>query len=220
MSQLIHSWLSVWLWVATAIALAFTGFIAKKWRMWDWLDRLTAIAVVWVVPHVWEEWIIPGGFHTMYNTTSGSAAIDRYPMSQLTDMTTNFGLLVVGVLVVLKWGGRTPIAIAAMLFCALEIFAHTMSISMSLKSFGPLGQTAWYDPGLVTTLLGYFPLFIGFAVYFVRNKPRPNGRQWFGGLAMMGVLVLIIFGPEAVLKDPQSPYPFPNNGYYDQFISK
>ena len=220
MTQLIHAWLSIWIWVSTAIAIAFVVHIVRKWDAWNWLDRLVAIFAIWIVPHVWEEWVIPGGFHTMYNTISGSAAIDRYPMSQLTDMITNFSLLIVAVAAFLKWGGRTSIAIAAMLFCAGEVFAHTMSISMSLKAFGPHGQTAWYDPGLVTALLGYLPLFIGFVVCFVRTTPRPGGRQWLAGVGMMGVLVFLIFGPESVLKDPQSPYPFPNNGYYDQFISK
>ena len=217
MTQLIHSWLSVWLWVATAIAIAFTAFIIRKWNTWGWGDRLVALFAVLIVPHVWEEWVIPGGFHYIYNVNRGSTILDRYPMSELTDMITNFGLLVVGVVVVVKWGGRTAVAIAAMLFCAVEVLAHTLTLQIP---FGDPGQTSWYDPGLVTALLGYLPLLIGFIVYFVRNKPHPNGRQWLAGVAMLGVLLFIIFGPEALLKDPQSPYPFPNHGYYDQFVSK
>lgn len=217
MTEIIHAWLSVWIWVATAIAIAFTIVIIRKWNGWDWPDRLVAIWAVWIVPHVWEEWIIPGGFHYIYNR--GSVAPDRYPMSELTDMITNFGLLVVGVLVVAKWGARPAIAVAAMLFCLLEVVAHTTLVGMSLKAFGPLGQTAWYAPGLVTALAGYLPLLIGFVLCIMQARLRPNLGQWIAGVVMMGVLVLIIFGPESVLKDPQSPYPFPNHGYYDRFVT-
>ena len=93
MVQLAHAWLSVWLCVATAIALAVFVHIVRNWNRWDWLTRLVAICSIWIVPHVREEWIVPGGFHYMYNMLSGSTATDRYPMSQLTDMWTNFGIL-------------------------------------------------------------------------------------------------------------------------------
>ena len=219
MTQLAHAWLSIWLWASTAIAIAVAIHIVRSWKEWNWLTRLVAIFSIWIVPHVWEEWVFPGGFHYMYNTLSGSAAPDRYPMSELTDMLTNFGLLVVAVAVFLKWGERPFFAIAAMLFCALEVLAHTVSIKFSLDAFGKIGQTAWYDPGLVTTLIGYLPLLIGFVVYFVRTRPRPTAGNWFAGAVMFAGLVLLIFGPEAVLKDPQNPYPYPNNGYYDRFVS-
>lgn len=218
MTQLAHAWLSIWLWASTAIAIAVAIHIVRSWKEWNWLTRLVAIFSIWIVPHVWEEWVFPGGFHYMYNTLSNSTVPDRYPMSELTDMWTNFGILVVGVAVFLKWGARTSIAIAAMLFCALEVFAHTISIKFSLDAFGKLGQTAWYDPGLITTVIGFLPLLIGFIICFVRNKPHPTFRQWLAGVAMLLVLVGLIFGPEALLKDPQNSYPYPNNGYYDQFV--
>ncbi len=101
MVQFTHAWLSVWLYVATAIAIAVVVHIVRNWKEWDWLTRLVAICSIWIVPHVWEEWVFPGGFHYMYNTLSNSAEPDRYPMSELTDMWTNFGLLVVGVAVFL-----------------------------------------------------------------------------------------------------------------------
>lgn len=217
MTQLLHSWLSVWLWVATAMGIAFTVLIIRKWNKWGWGDRLVALTVVWLVPHVWEEWVIPGGFHYVYN--SGSAVPDRYPMSELTDMLTNMGLLIFGMAVFAKWGARTVGVIAAMFFAALEVVAHTTLVFRSLSEFDGRGQTAWYAPGLVTALVGFLPLLIGFIFYIVRNRPRPSWRQWLLGAAMMGGLVLIIFVPEVLLKDPQSPYPFPNHGYYQQFVS-
>ena len=218
MKGFIHSWLSIWLYVATAIAIVFAIYSYRKWKNWDWGTRLLAIFAIWIVPHVWEEWIIPGGFHYIYNW--GSTEPERYPMSELTDMITNFGLLIVNILVFLKWKNRPAVIIGALLFCCLEVFAHTTLVSRSLNDFGSKGQTVWYAPGLVTAMIGYFPLLIGFIVYLVRNKIRPSLGQWFAGVVLMVFFVAIIFGPESVLKDHNSPYPFPNAGYYDQFISK
>ena len=95
-----------------------------------------------------------------------------------------------------------------------------MTIPLSLSKFAETGQTVWYNPGFVTMLLGYLPLFIGFIICFVRDKPRPNWKQWLGGVAILLVMILLVYGPEALLKNPQSPYPFPNSGYYDQFVTK
>ncbi|MET9326581.1 HXXEE domain-containing protein [Tsukamurella sp. NPDC003166] len=219
MTELIHWWLSVWLWVTTAIGIAFVVHIARKWNTWGWGDRLTSITVVWLVAHVWEEWVLPGGFHFIYN--GDSANPDRYPMSELTDMVTNFGLIVIPMLMLLRWGARTVGPIAAMFFCLLEVGAHIQLAFRSLDEFGDRGQTLWYAPGLVTALIGYLPLLIALIVYLVRTRPRPTWKQWIAGFLMFAAFIAVfIFGAESLLKDPNSPYPYPNHGYYDQFVGK
>lgn len=141
-------------------------------------------------------------------------------MSELTDMLTNFELLILGVILAIGWRRNLSVAIGAMLFSGVEVLAHTVTIPLSLSKFAETGQTVWYNPGFVTMLLGYLPLFIGFIICFVRDKPRPNWKQWLGGVAILLVMILLVYGPEALLKNPQSPYPFPNSGYYDQFVTK
>jgi len=219
-TDFIHWWLSVWIWVSTAIGAVFAIYIIRNWSRWIWRERLVAIFAVWIVPHVWEEWIFPGGFHYLYNFLSGSPTLDRYPMNELTDMLTNFGLLILGVVLAIGWRRNLSVAIAAMLFSGVEVLAHTGSAFLSLNKFAETGQTIWYNPGFVTMVVGYLPLLIGFIVCFVRDEPRPNWKQWLGGIGMLAILLLLVFGPEAVLKDPQSPYPFPDSGYYDQIATR
>lgn len=71
---------------------------------------------------------------------------------------------------------------------------------------------------LVTSLLGFLPVAAGLLIYFVRHRPRPSLRQWGLGLgALVGLSLLFVQLPEFLLKDPNSPYPFPDRGYYEQF---
>lgn len=212
-------WLAGWIWISIAIAVGFLVYIGVKWTTWGWGDRLTAIFAIWIVPHVWEEWVWPGGFHYMYNTLSGSATPDRYPMSELTDMITNFGLLVVSVVVVAIWGARVPVMIAAMLFSGFEAVIHTASVYMSYGHFGTGRHVLAYDPGLATALLGYLPLCLGLILVLRRTTPRPTLRQWLIGAGMTLILLVIVFIPEQILKDPNSPYRFQDHGYYNQFIT-
>ena len=55
------------------------------------MDLIVIAAISVLIPlHVIEEWVFPGGFHYHYNTVMKSKQLDRYPMSRLTDMLTNF----------------------------------------------------------------------------------------------------------------------------------
>jgi len=206
-----------WLYAMIAIGVLMTVLLVKNWKKWDWLNRLGTIAVIVLVFHVWEEWVIPGGFHWIYNL--GSAFPDRYPMSQLTDMITNFGGAILGVVVLLVWGFRTESGIAIGAFSLFEFIVHMFLANKSITEFASAGQTAFYAPGLVTASLGFLPVAIGYLVYFIKHKPRPKLRQWIGGVAaLVGLSLLFVQLPEAILKDENSPYVFEDHGYYEQFI--
>lgn len=178
-----------------------------------------SLALIVLVFHVWEEWVLPGGFHYIYNL--GSAFPDRYPMSQLTDMITNFGGALLGLVVLLVWGFRTEASIAIGIFSLFEAVVHTIPAGKSLAVFGPAGQRLFYAPGLVTVCLGFLPVGVGQLLTVIRSRPRPSARQWILGIAALVVLSLALVQlPEALLKDDRSPYPFENHGYYTQFIKQ
>lgn len=122
MQDLVEWWLSVWLYAIGAIGIALTPALVARWREWTWLNRLGTASVIVLVFHVWEEWVFPGGFHVIYNL--GSAHPDRYPMSELTDMITNFGGVLLGVIVLVIWGFGSAAGIAIMLFSAFEVVVH------------------------------------------------------------------------------------------------
>jgi hypothetical protein len=162
--------------------------------------------------------VFPGGFHYIYNL--GSVTPDRYPMSQLTDMITNFGGVVLGLTVLLVWGFKKQAGIAIMLFSAFEVAVHILLANKSLAEFGGVGQHIFYAPGLVTALTGFLPVAVGFAVYFVKHRPHPKLRHWLGGVATLIVLSFLLVNlPEMLLKNENSPYAWNDHGFYEQFIN-
>ena len=86
------NWFVAWGWLYCMIIMSviLTVQMIVHWKEWDGLTKLGAFTVIVLTFHVWEEWVIPGGFHYIYNIDSAAALRSRYPMSQITDMITNF----------------------------------------------------------------------------------------------------------------------------------
>lgn len=161
---------------------------------------------------------MPGGFHYIYN--ENSIMPDRYPMNQLTDMITNLGGAIIGMIVLFVWGLNTGAGIAISIFSLFEAVIHLVLAKKSLNAYGAVGQTAFYAPGLNTALFMFLPLAITYLLYFIFHKPKPNRKQWLGGVFSLVVLSFLLVNlPELLLKNENSPYVFPSHGYYDKFIN-
>ncbi len=205
-----------WLYVIGIIGIVLVIILIKNWKKYDWFSRLGGIAVIVLALHVYEEWVLPGGFHYIYNLNSDSPS--NYPMNQLTDMITNFGGILLGTVFfrLKKLGKGAGIAIG--LFSLFEAVIHIVLAGKSLNAFSAIGQTAFYAPGLNTALFGFLPVFVGYLIVFIHNKPRL--KQVFGGL---GALVLLSFLfvnlPEMIFKSKNSKFIFQNHGYYDAFLN-
>ncbi|MGN0804265.1 MAG: HXXEE domain-containing protein [Candidatus Coproplasma sp.] len=207
-----------WLYLMAGLGIFLTIWLATHWKKYDWLNRLGTLAIIVLVFHVFEEWVLPGGFHYIYN--EGSVAPDRYPMNQLTDMITNLGGAIIGTVILLVWGLNTGAGIAISLFSLFEAVIHLVLANKSLSAFSAMGQTAFYAPGLNTALFGFLPIAITYLLYFIFHKKKPNWKQWLGGLISLVVLSFLLVNlPEMLLKDENSSFIFPDHGYYDQFIN-
>ncbi len=207
-----------WLYLMVGIGIFLTIWLATHWKKYDWCNRLGTIAIIVLCFHVWEEWVMPGGFHYIYNENSPMP--DRYPMNQLTDMITNLGGAIVGMIVLFVWGLNTGASIAISLFSLFEGVIHIVLAQKSLKAFSELGQTAFYAPGLNTALFMFLPLAMVYLFYFIFHKDKPNRKQWCGGILSLVVLSFLLVNlPELLLKSEESPYVFLSHGYYDQFIN-
>lgn len=222
METIINAWLSVWLYVMVAIAIVLCIKIYKNRKTWDKINILCTFAIIVLVLHVLEEWVLPGGLHYSYNIDHGSAILSRYPMNRLTDMITNFGGVVLGCIVLRFWGFRKPAGVAVMLFSAFEVVIHIVIGITSMKTFGKYGMNTLYSPGLVTSLFGFLPIVIGLAKeLFFSGKKRPTFIQWIMAVvAMFGFCFLLINLPEMLLGDEKSPYAFTDRGYYEQYGEK
>lgn len=218
MENIINAWLSIWLYVMAAIGVALSISVYKNRKKWDTVNILCTLAVVVLVLHVIEEWVLPGGLHYSYNFSHGSTVLSRYPMNRLTDMITNFGGVLLGCIVLKFWGFRKPAGIAVMLFSAFEAIIHIVIGINSLQTFGKYGMQTFYSPGLVTSLFGFLPVAIALAVHLFKKENRASVKQWIAAVvAMLGFCFLLINLPEMVLGNENSPYKFTDRGYYERF---
>lgn len=218
METIINAWLSVWLYVMVGIGIFLAVRVWNNRRVWDKINILCTLAVIVLILHVVEEWVLPGGLHYSYNISHGSTDLARYPMNRLTDMITNFGGVVLGCIVLKFWGFRKPAGIAVMLFSAFEAVIHVVIGINSLNTFGIYGMQILYSPGLVTSLFGFLPISVGLAIHLLKKENRATVRQWIMAVvAMFGFCFLLINLPEMVLGSEKSPYAFTDRGYYEQF---
>ncbi len=218
MEAIIQGWLSIWLYVMASIGIYLGWLIWKNRKTWSALQILCTLAVIVLVLHVLEEWVLPGGLHYSYNISHGSTILSRYPMNRLTDMITNFGGVVLGVVVLKVWGFRKPTGIAIMLFSLFEVVIHVAIGISSMQTFGQYGMNTLYSPGLVTSLFGFLPVAIGLAVTLFKSAPRPSFKQWvMAVVSMFALCFLLINLPEDLLGDENSSYAFTDRGYYEQY---
>lgn len=164
-----------WLYLMVGIGIFLTIWLATHWKKYDWCNRLGTIAIIVLCFHVWEEWVMPGGFHYIYN--DNSLMPDRYPMNQLTDMITNLGGAIIGMIVLFVWGLNTGAGIAISIFSLFEAVIHLVLAGKSLVAFGDMGQTAFYAPGLNTALFMFLPLAIAYLLFM--RAPKSSQTMHF-----------------------------------------
>lgn len=222
METVINAWLSVWLYVMAAIGVILAIGVYKHRNKQSKLDMLCTFAIIVLILHVLEEWVSPGGLHYSYNISHGSMLLSCYPMNRLTDMITNFGGVIVGCIILKKWGFKKPAAIAVMLFSAFETVIHITIGIQDMHIFADYGMNTLYSPGLVTSLFGFMPVCIGLAKeLFFSGEKLPSVKQWI--MAIVGTVVLcflLINLPEDLLGREDTPYGFTDRGYYEQFADE
>jgi hypothetical protein len=211
MNTLLSGWLDIWLYVILAIGGFDLVMVVRHWRTWNWQRKLTALAVICLVLHVWEEWRIPGGHFYLYNYGSYN-----YPMSELTDMISNMTGIILGTIVML-WGGDAVSAFVVMFLAGLEVIVHCgILMARTQTLFAGTGIHCYYTPGMVTSLVGFLPITVGFIWTFIKKHPTKKDVL-LGILFIFIIMQTNIILPEELLKNPDSPYAFTSRGYYEQF---
>lgn len=219
METIMQAWLSVWLYVMAAIGVVLGILIWKNRKSWSKLNILCALAIIVLIRHVMEEWVLPGGLHYSYNIAHGSALLSKYPMNRLTDMITNFGAVVIGCIVLKVWGFRKPAALVTMLFCGMEVFMHVKIGIQDMQIFGKYGMNTLYSPGIISSLFGFLPVGVLIAVELFKNKEnRPKFTQWLMAIAASAALSFLLINlPEMVFSSENTPYEFTDRGFYEQY---
>lgn len=219
MEIFINTWLSVWLYVMSAIGIILSIAVWKNRKTRDKVNILCTLAVIVLVLHVLEEWVFPGGLHYSYNFSHGSDVLSRYPMNRLTDMITNFGAVVLGCIVLKFFKFRKSAGLAVMVFSFFELGIHIVIGFNDMNTFADYGMNTLYSPGLVTSIFGFLPVGIAlFKELVIKKESRAKLKHWSMGMAAMFVLCFLLINlPEMVLGKEDSPYEFTDRGYYEQF---
>lgn len=161
---------------------------------------------------------IPGGIllHVQHGTTKRSQ-VNCYPMSQQTDMFTNFVQILYGLIMILI---DAPIATALpwFLLSAMEVVVHTMAGCQMKNRFVNQGKKTLYNPGLVTSWFGFLPVFAAFIVSFFVSY-TPTLLEAVIAIAITFVMTkTCINGVESAFKKVDNPYPYTwGRGYFNKF---
>lgn len=67
METILQGWLFIWLYVMAAIGIVLAVLIWKNRKTWSPINLLCTLAVIVLILHVLEEWVLPGGLHYSYN---------------------------------------------------------------------------------------------------------------------------------------------------------
>ncbi len=205
-----------WLYLMIAIGIYLVNYLKKNKGEVDDTTKGVIFAMIVLVFHVWEEWVVPGGFHWVYNIQHGSSAelASMYPMNKVTDMITNFGGELLGFFWLLgKKNFKNEAAIAVGLFSFFEVFIHVYITVLSVQEYGGL----WYAPGLVTAVFGFLPA----GIYQIRAviKNHADWKAWAKGLLLLVAMsVIFVTLPEQILKSEVNVYGWTDHGYYNQFL--
>lgn len=213
MQSLAQGFIDVWLWLVAGVFVFLLVYLIRHWKAWNWQKRLCTMAVMTLCLHCWEEWRIPGGFWWLYN-----AGVANYPMSELTDSITNFAGIVLGLIVILAGLVNNVSAFVIAFICLFEGLAHGVFLhAKSVALFSRAGDPTWYNPGFFTAIFLFVPIGIGLVLWFVFH--HPTVRQVLLGIFFAAVVNIgEVIMPEALLKDPESPYAFTSRGmYYSSF---
>ncbi len=214
--KIMKTWLSCWLYVITAIGASLATLVAINFDTWETYTSLAIGVAIVLVLHVLEEWKLPGGFYYAYNLMmkSDEELIDRYPMSQVTDMITNF-IPLIYCIVMLAIGMPYIAALSAFWFSIAEVFVHTANGFFAKKHFK--GKRTIYNPGLATSLFGFLPLAIGYIISFVEKTP--TWQELVFSFLLCGALgIICIPVTERLFKNKDTKFPYDwGKGYFKKF---
>ena len=221
---------NLWIYFIGVLGIATALYLAVNWSWLPLGAKAGAFGAIIMPFHVIEEWKHPGGLHYIYNVIFGSKKmgskyLDRYPMSRLTDMITNIGLVVfplIFLVLSLTTNLSAEMAVCILLFSWMEVVAHTIVGIYSLRRYRNAGKRSIYCPGFGTAYL----LFLPAAIYIIYELPKLTSGNWIGGIVAL-VVMSIFCAPlqetplkHWVLKQEGDAFAFKNPKYYAKFVNK
>ena len=215
---------TAWLKCSLLISALMIVLILVNWNTWSTALKCVAAVAALVPIHATEEWIFPGGFAYQYNLfLNKSDHPNAYPMNRASDMVTVLGTTIMYALLALYFavtGKAVPsgVLLGATGFSALEVSVHTYFGIRAYGKFKSKGKTTIYGTGSMSAYAGFLPLGCIMIWQIAAQGLRAADIGWC--VAVLGIISILVFVPEAKFKDKNSPYAYPNSGYYERFLNQ
>ena len=198
--------------------------VLVNWNTWSAALKCVAAIAALIPVHATEEWIFPGGFAYQYNLfLNKSEYPNAYPMNRASDMVTVLGTTVVFALLALYFAisrHTVPcgVLLGAACFSALEVSVHTYFGIRAYLKFKDKGKTTIYGTGSITAYTGFLVLGCIMIWQIASQGLQLSDIIWC--IAVLGIISVLVFVPEAAFKDKNSPYAYPTSGYYERFLNR
>ena len=231
MIKRLNNWCdNLWIYFMGVLGIATAIYMVANWGWLPLGAKAGAFGAIIMPLHVVEEWKLPGGLHYIYNVIFGSKKmgskyLDRFPMSRLTDMVTNIGLVVfplIFLVLSLTTNLSTEMAVCMMLFSVMEVVAHTIVGTYSFRRYRKAGKRSIYCPGFGTAYL----LFLPAAIYIICELPKLTLENWIGGIVALAVMSICCVPLQEtplkhwVLKQEGNAFAFKSPKYYAKYVTK
>lgn len=222
MNNIVSVWVKIWLYVVALVGIIHVVILLTNWDQYDWITRSIFLTIIITAAHVWEEQRYPGGFPFFFNTLLKSKTPLWYPMNEFLDSMTVSGVLLAFIGFLVFGEGQAWMGVSLIIFCFVELFAHTLGGYIIFKKFKHKGKRTIYSPGHATTVFGFVPIAIGVLYYLIENG-LSTGSNWLYGFGAMFLILAICIGVfEKLFESKTSPYVFSKNygiGYFRKFLT-
>ena len=205
-----------WYNIGVVLAVMETILLGVFGNKLDVLVCINILSLIAIQLHQFEEYGFPGGAPYMGNkkicdgnmpkisykvlfTEKGTP--DRYPLNQLSAMTTNCIATYVFYLLPIIFPDVIWLGVGPIFFGFIQFFMHGVGGAILVRKF--------YNPGLLAVLLGHIPVGIWYIHYVCTNNLAKSDDFILGWLYAVLFLVLIVgVLTYKVLIDKNSKYPF------------
>jgi len=202
--------LKLWLYLAFMVSGGMAVYLCVKRKELSTQKLLFGLMIVLLPFHMLEERILPGGFHWIYYHVFGEVAVQ----TQLTAFFCNVPVMIILVILFHKIGEKPWAVVFTCLFALFEFVHHTVEAVTSYSMFHADGLAVPYAPGWITSVL-MMGIVVAGVIWLIRSKSL-NGKTFLVGFLATAIFaVSCVLLPVGVFND--SPYHFPDNGFYEQF---
>lgn len=203
--------LKLWLYLAFGLAGFMCCYVWQNKQTFSRNKILSIFMVITLPFHMFEERIWPGGFSYIYDLMSG------LNQTQLVMLSCNVTALLVLLILWIKKGDKAWYVLSMAMFGIAEFVLHVAEAVVSYQHFANAGMVIPYSPGFLVTIVFFLPGAIISIRHLLKTK-QITKRVFLTALAVMAVIaVTTIALPNFIFSG--SAYPFPDAGFYEQFIS-